>query len=39
MQTTVARSTTRPKAGFLDHSSLAVTSVYFRRLEGEDDRS
>jgi hypothetical protein len=23
---------------FLDHSSLAVTSVYLRRLEGEADR-
>lgn len=24
---------------FLDHSSLAVTTVYLRRLEGEQDRS
>ncbi len=24
---------------FLDHSSLAVTSVYLRRLEGEADRA
>jgi site-specific recombinase XerD len=24
---------------FLDHSSLAVTSVYLRRLEGEADRT
>jgi len=24
---------------FLDHSSLAVTSVYLRRLEGEVDRT
>ena len=24
---------------FLDHSSLAVTSVYLRRLEGETDRT
>ena len=23
---------------FLDHSSLAVTSTYLRRLEGEEDR-
>ncbi len=26
-------------SGFLDHSSLAVTSVYLRRLEGQEDRS
>jgi integrase len=26
-------------SGFLDHSSLAVTSVYLRRLEGETDRT
>jgi hypothetical protein len=25
--------------GFLDHSSLAVTTVYLRRLEGETDKS
>ena len=25
-------------SSFLDHSSLAVTSVYLRRLEGEADR-
>ena len=24
---------------FLDHSSLAVTSTYLRRLEGQEDRS
>jgi site-specific recombinase XerD len=24
---------------FLDHSSLQVTSIYLRRLEGEEDRS
>ena len=24
---------------FLDHSSLAVTTVYLRRLEGQEDRS
>lgn len=24
---------------FLDHSSLAVTSVYLRRLEGQQDKS
>jgi integrase len=24
---------------FLDHSSLAVTSIYLRRLEGETDRA
>jgi len=24
---------------FLDHSSLAVTTVYLRRLEGEQDKS
>ena len=24
---------------FLDHSSLAVTSVYLRRLEGQEDKS
>jgi hypothetical protein len=24
---------------FLDHSSLAVTTVYLRRLEGQGDRS
>lgn len=24
---------------FLDHSSLVVTSVYLRRLEGQEDRS
>ena len=24
---------------FLDHSSLAVTSIYLRRLEGQEDRS
>jgi integrase len=24
---------------FLDHSSLAVTSVYLRRLEGQEDRA
>ena len=24
---------------FLDHSSLAVTTVYLRRLEGEEDRA
>ena len=26
-------------SSFLDHSSLAVTSVYLRRLEGETDRT
>ena len=26
-------------SAFLDHSSLAVTSVYLRRLEGETDRT
>jgi integrase len=26
-------------SSFLDHSSLAVTSVYLRRLEGEADRT
>ena len=26
-------------SAFLDHSSLAVTTVYLRRLEGEADRS
>jgi site-specific recombinase XerD len=26
-------------SSFLDHSSLAVTSVYLRRLEGESDRT
>ena len=26
-------------SGFLDHSSLAVTTVYLRRLEGETDRT
>jgi integrase/recombinase XerC len=26
-------------SGFLDHSSLAVTSIYLRRLEGETDRT
>jgi site-specific recombinase XerD len=26
-------------SSFLDHSSLAVTSVYLRRLEGENDRT
>jgi hypothetical protein len=24
---------------FLDHSSLAVTTIYLRRLEGEQDKS
>ena len=24
---------------FLDHSSLAVTTIYLRRLEGQEDRS
>lgn len=26
-------------SAFLDHSSLAVTTVYLRRLEGEEDRT
>ena len=26
-------------SSFLDHSSLAVTSIYLRRLEGETDRT
>jgi Phage integrase family. len=26
-------------SSFLDHSSLAVTSVYLRRLEGQEDRA
>jgi integrase len=26
-------------SSFLDHSSLAVTSVYLRRLEGQQDRA
>ena len=26
-------------ARFLDHSSLAVTTTYVRRLEGQEDRS
>jgi integrase len=26
-------------SSFLDHSSLAVTSVYLRRVEGETDRT
>jgi integrase len=26
-------------SSFLDHSSLAVTTVYLRRLEGESDRA
>jgi hypothetical protein len=26
-------------SAFLDHSSLAVTTVYLRRLEGETDRT
>ena len=26
-------------SAFLDHSSLAVTTVYLRRLEGQDDRA
>jgi hypothetical protein len=26
-------------SAFLDHSSLAVTTTYLRRLEGQEDRS
>jgi len=26
-------------SGFLDHSSLAVTTVYLGRLEGQEDRA
>src|SRR5208283_3445343 len=34
-----ARETIEEVSRFLDHSSLAVTTVYLRRLEGEQDRS
>lgn len=34
-----AGETTEDVSRFLDHSSLAVTTVYLRRLEGEQDRS
>jgi hypothetical protein len=32
-----AGSSIEAVSSFLDHSSLAVTSVYLRRLEGESD--
>jgi integrase len=34
-----AGETVEEVSRFLDHSSLAVTTVYLRRLEGEQDRS
>lgn len=34
-----AGSSIEAVSAFLDHSSLAVTSVYLRRLEGETDRT
>jgi integrase/recombinase XerC len=34
-----AGETIEQVSSFLDHSSLAVTSVYLRRLEGQEDRS
>jgi integrase len=34
-----AGETVEDVSRFLDHSSLAVTTVYLRRLEGEQDRS
>jgi integrase len=33
-----AGATVEAMSAFLDHSSLAVTTVYLRRLEGETDR-
>jgi integrase len=34
-----AGETVEDVSRFLDHSSLAVTTVYLRRLEGQEDRS
>ena len=34
-----AGASVEPVRAFLDHSSLAVTTVYLRRLEGETDRT
>jgi len=34
-----AGETVEDVSRFLDHSSLAVTTVYLRRLEGEQDKS